>query len=202
MKGRRRSNSAPFLFSDDPATGAKVTDRVWEIGDSVKVVEDWEARAVTEIRQLRMRRSLRESVGSLIWPDGVHLETFSESRAAEVHALLELAYAGGGGAVDAFEEWWSSLSTDSEYSPDLCFPAYASEGAIVAIAQCWTSAFIKDLAVHPGWRRRGIGRALLLHVFHVFQERGALAVDLKVQTENPSGAVQFYKSLGMFQISD
>ena len=157
---------------------------------------------MTDIPHLRMRRSLCESVGLPIWPEGVHLKTFSESQAADVHALLELAYANGGGAVDSFEEWWSSLSADSEYSPDLCFPVYASGGTIVAVAQCWTNPFIKDLAVHPGWRRRGIGRALLLHVFHVFQERGAPAVDLKVQTDNPSGAVQLYKGLGMFQISN
>ena len=155
-----------------------------------------------EIPQLRMRRSLREPIALPIWPEGVHLKTFSESQAAEVHALLELAYANGGGAVDAFEEWWPALSTDSEYSPDLCYPVYAGGGAIVAIAQCWTNPFIKDLAVHPGWRRRGIGRALLLHVFRVFQERGAVAVDLKVQTHNPSGAVQLYRSLGMFEISN
>jgi hypothetical protein len=27
----------------DIATGAKVTDKLWEIGDVVKVLEDWEA---------------------------------------------------------------------------------------------------------------------------------------------------------------
>ena len=160
------------------------------------------SRAVTEIPQLRMRRSLAESLETPAWPEDAHLKTFSESHAAEVHALLELAYAKGGGAVDSFEAWWSSLSTDTEYSPNLCFPVYASGGAIVAIAQCWTSAFVKDLAVHPNWQRRGIGRALLLHVFHAFKERGALAVDLKVQTGNLSGAVQLYKSLGMFQVSN
>src|SRR6185436_6845611 len=165
-------------------------DRPWEIGDIVKVVGRSESHAVTEIDLLRMRRSLRESVEMPIWPKGVHLETFAESHAAEVHALLKLAYADGGGAVGSFEEWWSSLSNDSEYSARLCFPAYASGGAIVAVAQCWTSEFIKDFAVHPRWRRRGIGRALLLHVFRVFQERGAQWVDLKVQTDNPSGAVE------------
>jgi ribosomal protein S18 acetylase RimI-like enzyme len=156
---------------------------------------------VTGIPQLKMRRSLSEPVEIPIWPEGVHLKTFSQSQAAEAHALLELAYAKGGGAVGPFEEWWSSLSTDSEYSPDLCFPAYANGGLIIAIAQCWTSAFVKDFVVHPNWQRRGIGRALLLHVFRVFQARGVPAVDLKVQTNNPSGAVQFYRGLGMQQIS-
>ena len=150
---------------------------------------------------LRMRRDLREPAGNPIWPEGVHLEVFTENHAAEAHALLEGAYAAGGGNVGPFDEWWSSLSTDSEYSPSLCFPVYASAGAMVAIAQCWTTAFVKDIAVHSDWRRRGIGRALLLHTFRMFRERGALAVDLKVQADNPSGAIPFYESLGMFRIS-
>src|SRR5438270_1001483 len=120
------------------------------------------SRAVTEISHLRMRRSLAESLETPAWPEDAHLKTFSESHAAEVHALLELAYAKGGGAVDSFEAWWSSLSTDSEYSPNLCFPVYASGGAIVAIAQCWTSAFVKDLAVQLAatwnWTSFALGR--------------------------------------------
>jgi len=149
-----------------------------------------------------MRRCLRDPIEIPAWPDGVYLRTFSEERAAEVHALLELAYAKGGGALAPYEEWWPWVSTDSEYSPNLCFPVCDNTGAIIAVAQCWTSAFVKDFAVHPGWRRRGIGRALLLHVYRVFQQRGAIAVDLKVQQDNPSGAVRFYESLGMIRISD
>jgi len=157
-------------------------------------------RPVTEMPQLRMRRNLAEPVALPIWPDGVGLERFSEDHAADVHGLLQSAYADGGGAVDTLDKWWQALSSDSEYSADLCFTAY-SGGKIVAVAQCWTSAFVKDFAVHSDWRRRGVGRALLLHVFHVFRRRGAPAVDLKVQRDNPSGAVQFYENLGMIHIS-
>jgi ribosomal protein S18 acetylase RimI-like enzyme len=57
------------------------------------------------------------------------------------------------------------------------------------------------LVVHPRYRRRGIGRALLLHIFSVFQRRGFPAVDLKVLINNRSGAVQLYESLGMFLIA-
>ena len=149
-----------------------------------------------------MRRGLNESVEAPIWPVGVYLIAFTESYASEVHALLELAYADSGGAVPSFEEWWPSLSQDSEYDPNLCFLVCDREGHLVGFAQCWSTAFVKDSVVHPRYRRRGIGRALLLHIFRVFQERGAEAVDLKVQTGNPSGAAQFYQSLAMLKISN
>jgi len=132
----------------------------------------------------------------------VNLKAFSENQAAEVHALLELAYANGGGSVASFDEWWPGLAGDSEYDPNLVFPACNGVGTIVGVAQCWTSAFVKDFVVHPRFRRRGVGRALLLHVFHVFGERGDEAVDLKVQASNPSGALHFYENLGMTIVSN
>jgi ribosomal protein S18 acetylase RimI-like enzyme len=64
------------------------------------------------------------------------------------------------------------------------------------MAQCWTSSFIKDLAVHPAARRRGLGRALMLATFHAFAQRGSTHVDLKVREEN-AAAQALYRSLGM-----
>jgi ribosomal protein S18 acetylase RimI-like enzyme len=161
-----------------------------------------ERRAVTEIPHLRMQRRLSEAMDAPIWPDGVYLQAFAESYAAEVHALLELAYRDGGGSVPAFGEWWRSLSQDSEYDPGLCFPVRDKEGNLAGFAQCWISAFVKDFVVHPRWRRHGIGRALLLHIFRIFKERRAQTVALKVETGNPSGAVAFYERLGMSREGD
>jgi ribosomal protein S18 acetylase RimI-like enzyme len=149
-----------------------------------------------------MRRLLGETIAAPIWPDGLHLEDFTPACGRDAHALLELAYAKGGGSVPAFEAWWCALSQDGEYDPDLCFPVRDGEGKLVGFAQCWTSAFVKDLVVHPDFRKCGVGRALLLYIFQVFQKRGAAAVELKVQTDNPSGAVQFYARLGMSPVSN
>ena len=149
-----------------------------------------------------MRRLLGETIAAPIWPDGLHLKNFTPACAGDAHALLELAYANGGGSVPSFEVWWRALSQDSQYDPDLCFPVRDEVGKLVGFAQCWTTAFVKDLVVHPDFRKRGVGRALLLHIFQVFQKRGAAAVELKVQTDNPSGAVQFYARLGMSPVSN
>jgi ribosomal protein S18 acetylase RimI-like enzyme len=57
------------------------------------------------------------------------------------------------------------------------------------------------LVVHPLARRRGIATALLRRVFWEFRRRGAKNVDLKVQLENPTGAVRLYKELGMREVA-
>ena len=55
---------------------------------------------------------------------------------------------------------------------------------------------MKDLAVAPSMRRQGLGAALLHHAFRVFRERGAAGIELKVHSDNPSGALRLYRSLG------
>ena len=88
-----------------------------------------------------------------------------------------------------------------EFAPDLCFLAVNERQDVVGIAQCWTGAFIKDLVVHPLARRRGIATALLRRVFWEFRHRGVKHVDLKVQLDNPTGAVRLYKELVMREIA-
>jgi ribosomal protein S18 acetylase RimI-like enzyme len=144
----------------------------------------------------QMRRHLGEPLMVPIWPKDVHLKNFTPGLAGDAHALLELAYADGGGSVASFAAWWSALSGDSEYDPGLCFAAYDANGKLVGFAQCWKESFVKDFVVHPHHRRRGIGRALLWHIFQVFQARGAQTVDLKVHTANMAG-IRLYESLGM-----
>lgn len=133
------------------------------------------------------------------WPTGVQRLPFDpDQHAREARNLLNLAYNSGGGEVIAFENWWPALKTDPEYDRNLCFPVFDIEtGRMVAFAQCWTTGFIKDIAVSSELRRTGIGRALMKQIFQTFCTLGQTKVTLKVQIENPSGAVKFYTSLGM-----
>jgi ribosomal protein S18 acetylase RimI-like enzyme len=122
--------------------------------------------------------------------------------AAAVHRLLRAAYRNGGGEIADFAVWWAQLRSDEEYHPELVFVAVDRGGQVAGVAQCWTSAFVKDLAVDQAWRRRGLATALLLHAFEVFWGRGADAVDLKVEADNPSGAERLYRRLGMDPVND
>jgi ribosomal protein S18 acetylase RimI-like enzyme len=152
-------------------------------------------------RVKRLRRDLDEAVVPPTWPIGYRVRTFAADDAQAVHGLLEAGYAQGGGRVGAFEEWWPSLRNDEEFASDLCFLAIDGRQDIVGVAQCWTSAFIKDLVVHPLARRRGIASALLGSVFWELRRRGAQHVDLKVQVDNPTGAIRLYRTLGMREVA-
>lgn len=148
---------------------------------------------------LRMRREFAGPLEPPRWPDGVSVRTLGpkpDRRLAEAaHAVLEAGFWEGGGGAPIFRRWWSALRKDAEFDPALVF--IAADGAgVLGLAQCWTSAFVKDLVVHPEVRRRGLGRALMLTVFHAFAQRGMPHVDLKVRAENET-AIALYRTLGM-----
>ncbi len=145
---------------------------------------------------VRMRRTLDVPLARPAWPAGVRLVDFDARDAPEVHDLLVCAYAGGGDTVAPFAPWWEALAADPEFDPALCFVARDAAGRMDGVAQCWTSAFVKDLAVHPRRRRQGLGAALLLHACAVFRARGAAAVDLKVRADNLAARC-LYERVGM-----
>jgi len=144
---------------------------------------------------LRMRRELSGKIETPVWPAGVHCRTLQKKDGRAAHAVLSGGYWEGGGGAPKFRQWWSQLQKDSEFDPTLFFLAI-DRGEIVGLAQCWTSAFVKDLAVLPRVRRIGVGRALMLTALHTFASRGAASVDLKVREENLT-AQRLYHDLGM-----
>lgn len=109
---------------------------------------------------------------------------FNEGSAQRAHALLAAAYLDGFGNVPDFDTWWGALVSDTEYDADLCFLFVDENQAAAGFAQCWTSAFIKDIAVGPAWRGEGVGDALMSEIFLELRSRGAQAVRLKVHADN------------------
>ncbi len=145
----------------------------------------------------RLRKDLGRPIPSPEWPRGFSSRTLLPADAPAVHALLGAAY-GEDRGVPEFETWWRQFSGDPEFDGSLCF-LVLRDGRLAAVALCWTSAFLKDLAVHPGARRIGLGGNLLLQVFATFRERRAHAVDLKVEASN-SAAIALYERAGMVRV--
>lgn len=142
-----------------------------------------------------MRRDLTLPFSEPSWPDGIEPVLFSETMAEELHALLEAGYAKGEGECPCFNAWWTALSTDPEYDAELVLVAQAADGQLVGLAHCWNSGFLKDLVVKPGWRRLGIGEALLLRALEASRNRYHSTMDLKVPASN-LGARRLYRRLG------
>ena len=151
---------------------------------------------MTEPAYLRLRKDLSQVTSSPEWPSGIGPATFEATDPRPVHALLCQAFPG---AMGTFDNWYENLTSDSEFDPSLCMAAVAANGEIAGFVQCWTSDFVKDLAVSPGYRTLGVGTVLMREMFARFAQRGAEFVDLKVGTDNHA-ARRLYTRLGMVEV--
>ncbi len=145
---------------------------------------------------LRMRKRLDGPLPPPAWPQGMHPATLDVIDPRAAHQVLATAL-----PTEPFDTWYRDLVNDSEYDPALCIAAVDANGAVAGIIQCWTSAFVKDLAVAQPYRGRGVGTALMHHAFQIFDGRGASHVDLKVVADNQS-ARRLYVRLGMVEVAD
>jgi len=150
----------------------------------------------------------REEPG--LWPEGIGVREFvpGSDDEALVTAWCE-AFANHYGIVSQpFEtelEEWRQLMREDDFDPSLWFLAYdCDDSTVVGLCICHATApgdpdraKIGDVGVRPPWRRRGIGRALLLHAFGALAERGIEGAILTVDTENKSGAPALYEGVGM-----
>jgi ribosomal protein S18 acetylase RimI-like enzyme len=142
-----------------------------------------------------MRRDLTAPIPSARLPNGITLVPFTTETANTSRELMRRVYPDGLGDNNiSFEGFWAWLTADSEYDPELMLVAVANR-TVVGFCHCWRKAFIKNLVVEAGFRRRGLRAALLTFALEAFARRDARAVDLKTEVENIK-AQSLYQRLG------
>jgi mycothiol synthase len=148
-----------------------------------------------------MRIDLDPRPPAPVWPAGIDVSTFRPGDARAFHEALGESFEDEWGFHHApFDEWKRERLEAPETDTSLWFIAREGD-EIVAVARCDPrhegGGWIGALGVRKPWRRRGIGLALLQHVFVEFQRRGEAHVGLGVDTENPTGATRLYERAGM-----
>jgi mycothiol synthase len=150
---------------------------------------------------LRMWRALDGGLPEPRWADGVTVRGYEDADAERVHALLDESYAGWDDAYVARPHagWLSFMTEHDEFDPEMWFLA-ERDGELVACALHWGAferkGWVKDIVVRESERGRGLGTALLQHGFREYAARGAERVGLKVDSTNPTGALQLYAGVG------
>jgi ribosomal protein S18 acetylase RimI-like enzyme len=158
----------------------------------------FESRGFREVRRhYVMAIELESEPPEPMLPAGLKIDTFREDEASSFQAALSEAFADEWGFHSLpFAEWWAMRRADDK---SLWFLVRDGQ-EIAACARCEPmlgGGSIGALAVRKPWRRRGLGRALLLHAFREFHRRGYERVSLGVDSENPTGATRLYASVGM-----
>jgi ribosomal protein S18 acetylase RimI-like enzyme len=101
---------------------------------------------------------------------------------------------------------WASHMTETASMPLMGY-VWDEEGRIVGNASLIPFRdrgrriyLIANVATHPDFRRRGIGRALTERVMSQARDKNAAAIWLHVRDDNP-GAIQMYQELGFQEIA-
>jgi mycothiol synthase len=152
----------------------------------------------------RMEADLRSEPAEPTWPEGIAIRTFR--RGADdrrVYEVQEETFADQFDAEPMSYEEWRHWSFGPAFDADLWFLAEAGDelvGILIARPERAgddTVGWISVLGVRRPWRRRGLGRALLVHAFRELRGRGKLRAGLGVDGSNPTGAVRLYEAAGM-----
>jgi mycothiol synthase len=135
------------------------------------------------------------------WPEGLAVAPFRDGDGPAFHAALGESFEEEWGhAPLEYEEWRRARIDADDFDPDVW--AIVRDGDdVAAVVRCdvfrYGGGWVAALGVRKPWRRRGVGLALLQHVFRVFHSRGERSVGLGVDSENPTGATRLYERAGM-----
>ncbi len=150
---------------------------------------------------LRMWRRLDDDLPEPGWPAEVTVRSYADADGERVHALLDACYVGWDATYVAVphSEWVAFMTKHDEFDPALWF-LVERDGDLVACALHWKeqrrSGWVKDIVVAESERGRGIGKGLLQHGLRAYAARGAERVGLKVDSSNPTGALELYARTG------
>jgi ribosomal protein S18 acetylase RimI-like enzyme len=146
---------------------------------------------------LVMWRTLARDEPEPAWHEAVSVRTFVPADAVHVHSLLDDAYLGWDGRYvpQAHDDWLRTMTGDDEFDPTVWWIA-ERDGELVGCALFWSSGWLKDVAVRSSERGRGLGEALVRQGLAEFARRGVARVGLKVDADNPTGAIRLYERLG------
>jgi mycothiol synthase len=152
----------------------------------------------------QMRIELDDTPRSPVWPDGISVSAVRDGEERIAWEVSQEAFADHWEFTPSPWEEWSHFMLGEDFDRELWLLARDGD-EVAGVCLCRPEAvgrpgvgWVRVLGVRRPWRRRGLGRALLLEAFHRFRSRGVLAVGLGVDGENTTGAVRLYESAGMW----
>lgn len=154
-------------------------------------------------KEIRRTYMMEAELGSYEDPEplpGFSVAPITSDELNEYHVALEESFADHWGNVpETFEEFHRSNVDRPDTRFDLWLLAREGEdpaGVMLGRVQEGIG-WIEALGVKKPYRRRGLGRHLLMKALRLFQEEGLPSARLAVDTQNATGAVALYEGAGM-----
>jgi len=163
----------------------------------------FEGRGYREVRRFyEMAIELTEEPSVPALPDGLVVDELRDGEQRAFYDALNEAFAEHWGWHPTPFEEWSAIRKDQHHDElgPLWFVVRDGE-ELAAItrndAQVAGGGYVGAIGVRPGWRGKGLAKALLQQTFAEFWRRGTTRVTLGVDAQNETGAVRLYERVGM-----
>jgi ribosomal protein S18 acetylase RimI-like enzyme len=180
--------------------------RTWAPRALVRLRTEFERAGMRRVRgSWRMEIDIDDTVPAPQFADGLVVRAMEPGQEHAVYDAHQESFADSWEHQhEPYEEWRHWLVDAEAYDPSLWFLAW--DGAQLAgVSLCRVRndvGWIGILGVRRPWRRRGLGRALLLHSFHELRRRGLTRAGLGVDAESLTGAHKLYESAGMHVVRE
>ena len=153
---------------------------------------------------ITMELNLKTRPISPQWPDGIQVRTFvrEQDEQATYKTDEEAGKDKGYHNPLSYQRWVKRMGLDQEsFDAGIWFLACEGEKVVGVALNAYDedsdTAWVDHLSILREWRKQGIGKALLLHSFDEFYQRGIKSIKLNVDSKSLTNAPKLYERVGM-----
>jgi ribosomal protein S18 acetylase RimI-like enzyme len=139
-------------------------------------------------------------------PEGLELRPVGDEQLKQLWDADVEAFRDHWGGFDGSDERFQQWLKNPRFDPSLLVVAWDGDeiagGVVNEINHAENEAFkrnrgwLQSVFVRRAWRRRGLGKAVVLRSLQVLRERGLTSAGLGVDADNPNGALGLYTGTG------
>jgi GNAT superfamily N-acetyltransferase len=141
------------------------------------------------------------------WAEAIHARAFVPGQDEQITYEVdeEAAKDKGYHSPLDYEGWVKRMGMDREsFDSGIWFLACEKEKVVGVVLNAHdkepNTVWVDHLSVKREWRKKGIGKALLLYSFGEFYKRGLHVVKLSVDSKSLTNAPRLYESVGMMTV--
>lgn len=141
-----------------------------------------------------------------VLPERIELRPVGDDQLWQLWQADMEAFRDHWGGFDGSDERFQQWMRDPKFDPSLFVVGWDGDeiagGVVNEINNTENAAFnrrrgwLRSVFVRRPWRRRGLGKAIVLRSLQVFRERGMTSAGLGVDADNPTGAMGLYTGTG------
>ena len=156
-----------------------------------------------------MVRPFSEPVEITPMPEGLEIRKVQPKQYRQLWEADQEAFQDHWGYIEGTEQDYQRWLKDPLNDPDLWRVAWDGDEVAGMVLNFLNEqenqeynrlrGWTENISVRKAWRRRGLARALLTRSLQMFKDMGMDHAALGVDTQNPNGALNLYKSVG-FQV--